>query len=374
MRAAVLREFQVPLNIEEVSVQDPGPYEVLVRIASSGICGSDLHMAHGQSNVKEGLPMVLGHEGAGVVEAVGAGVTDLRDGDRVIITMGQPCGRCAYCHEGRMQFCSGNPIRSTIGEMDDGTFRLSKGKETIHSFVGIGSLGEYAVVSRRKLVKLDMDAPFESMCLISCGVVTGVGAVFNASDVKPGSSVLIFGCGGVGLCVVQAARIAGAAKIIAVDINPGKLDLAANLGASHCIVSPDDPLDLAAEVRKILPRGVDCAFDAVGTRKERLMDLMGMTDFGGLTVAIGILPWNETVPVLARDLLMGRRRLTGTAGGNGFPGQDVPRILQLYETGRLKLDELVGDSFELDEIDAAFASAARADYGRTVVRVTPSLL
>jgi S-(hydroxymethyl)glutathione dehydrogenase/alcohol dehydrogenase len=370
----VLREFKVPLKIEEVSVQGPGQDEVLVRIASSGICGSDLHMAHGQSNIKEGLPMILGHEGAGVVEAVGPGVTDLGEGDRVIITMGQPCGRCTYCREGRMQFCNGNPRRSTIGEMDDGTFRLSQGDQTVHSFVGIGSLGEYAVVSRRKLVKLEIDAPFESMCLISCGVVTGVGAVFNASDVQPGSSVLVFGCGGVGLCVVQAARIAGAAQIIAVDANPAKLDLATSLGASHGVVSPDDPKDLAAEVRKIVPRGVDCAFDAVGTRKERLMELMGMTDFGGLTVAIGILPFGETVPVLAGDLVMGRRRLTGIAGGNGFPGRDVPRILQLYETGRLKLDELVGDSFELDEIEAAFSSAARADHGRTVVRVTPSLL
>jgi S-(hydroxymethyl)glutathione dehydrogenase / alcohol dehydrogenase len=374
MRAAVLREFNVPLHIEEVEVQHPGPDEVMVRIASSGICGSDLHMTHGQSNIKEGLPMVLGHEGAGVVEAVGPGVTDLRAGDRVIIAMGQPCGRCSYCREGRMQYCDGNPSRSIIGEMDDGTFRLSQGDQTVHSFVGIGSLGEYAVVSRRRLVKLETGAPFESMCLISCGVVTGVGAVFNASDVKPGSSVLVFGCGGVGLCVVQAARIAGAGKIIAVDINTAKLDLASNLGASHCIVSPEDPDDLAARVRTIVPRGVDCAFDAVGTRKERLMELMGMTDFGGLTVSVGILPWDETVPVLARDLLMGRRRLTGIAGGNGFPGRDIPRILQLYETGRLKLDQLVGDSFELDEIVSAFASAARADHARTVVRVTPSLL
>jgi S-(hydroxymethyl)glutathione dehydrogenase/alcohol dehydrogenase len=287
--------------------------------------------------------------------------------------MGGPCGHCPACGEGAMQFCSGMPPRTSYGQMEDGTYRLSKDGETIYAFVGIGSLGEYSVVRRSKLVKVDIDAPFESMCLISCGVSTGVGAVFNCSDVKPGSSVLMVGCGGVGISIIQAARIAGAAKIIAVDTNQTKLDLAANLGATHCIVSPADPKDLGAEVFKIVPYGVDCAFDAVGTRLERPQELMGMTTLGGLTVPVGMLPWNETVPILARDLLLARRRLAGAVGGNGFPGRDVPRILKLYETGRLKLDELVGETFGLDDIDAAFASAVRADHARTVVRVSPQL-
>jgi S-(hydroxymethyl)glutathione dehydrogenase/alcohol dehydrogenase len=212
------------------------------------------------------------------------------------------------------------------------------------------------------------------MCLISCGVTTGLGAVFNAAQVTPGSSVLVFGCGGIGLSIIQGARIAGAAKIIAVDNNPGKLDLASNFGASHCILSPADSAELIAETKKIVPRGVNFAFDAVGTKSERLLDLMALTDLGGLTVAVGLLPWTEKVPVLASDLLFGARRLTGVRGGNGAPGLDIPRILNLYQTKRLKLDELVGASYELDDIGAAFDAAAKAEHARTVVRVTPSLL
>lgn len=374
MRAAVLRQHNVPLEVENVDVAEPRQNEVMVRIAASGICGSDIHVFHGRANVANCLPIVLGHEGAGVVEAVGAGVTDLRRGDRVILSMGQPCGHCEYCNEGRKQFCNGNPPRVTFGEMDDGTYRLSKDGKIVHSFVGIGSLGEYAVVRRRKLIKFEQDAPFESMCLISCGVTTGLGAVFNAAQVTPGSSVLVFGCGGVGLCIIQGAKIAGAAKIIAVDNNPAKLDLAANFGASHCILSPADPQELGGEVKKVAPRGVGFAFDAVGTRPERLQELMALTDMGGLTVAVGVLGWTEKVPVLAGDLLFSARRLTGVRGGNGFPGLDIPRILDLYQTGRLKLDELVGATYELDNIAAAFDSATKAEHGRTVVRVTPSLL
>lgn len=374
MRAAVFREINVPLKIEEVDIQEPKQGEVLVRIAASGICGSDIHVFHGKAGVGDALPLILGHEGAGVVEAVGPGVTDLKRGDRVIVSMGAPCGHCEYCGEGRMQFCNGNPPKATYGQMDDGTYRLSKDGKPVHSFVGIGSFGEYAVVRRRKLVKLMDEAPFESMCLISCGVTTGLGAVFNAAQVTPGSSVLVFGCGGVGLSIIQGAKIAGAAKIIGVDNNPGKLDLAMNFGASHCILSPADPKELIAEVKKIAPRGVSFAFDAVGMKPDRLQDLMATTDLGGLTVAVGVLSMTDIVPVKGADLLFGARRLTGVRGGNGFPGLDIPRILDLYHTGRFKLDELVGETYDFDQFDTAFAAAGKAEHGRVVLRMAPSLL
>jgi S-(hydroxymethyl)glutathione dehydrogenase/alcohol dehydrogenase len=374
MRAAVLHKYHQPIALEEVQIDEPRAGEVLVRIAASGICGSDVHLSHGVPDFGEILPIVLGHEGAGVVEAVGSGVTDLVRGDRVIIAMGAPCGHCDYCGEGRMQFCNGNPPGATFGQMADGGYRLSQNGNPVRSFVGVGSLGEFAVVRRSKLVKFTIDAPFETMCLIPCGVTTGLGAVFNASDVRPGSSVVIFGCGGVGLSMVQGARIAGAAKIIAVDTNPAKLDLAANFGATHCIISPEDPGALRAEVLKIVPRGVEVAFDAVGTRLERLKELMSLTDLGGATMAVGVLPMSEDVPIAVRDLLLGGRRLIGVRGGNGFSGRDIPRILKLYETGRLQIDELVGASFAMEDIADAFDAAARADHGRVVVRVTPSLL
>lgn len=374
MRAAVLRQYNVPLKLEQVTVAEPQEGEVVVRIAASGICGSDVHLSHGMPDFGDVLPMILGHEGAGVIEAVGPGVTDLNRGDRVIIAMGAPCGHCDYCGEGRMQFCNGNPPKSTFGEMADGTYRLSQGDTPVRSFVGIGSLGEYAVVKRRKVVKFEIDAAFETMCLISCGVTTGLGAALNAGEIRPGNNVLVFGCGGVGLSIIQGARIAGAAQIIAVDNNTKKLDMAANLGATDCIMSPEDPADLVAEVRKIVPRGVEVAFDAVGMRTDRLQHLMAATDMGGITLAVGVLPMTETVPVLGRDLLLGARRLAGVRGGNGFPSLDIPRILKLYEAGQLKLDEMVGPKFEFEEIGPAFESAARADFARTVVRVAPSLL
>lgn len=374
MRAAVLHEYNTPLRVEEVDIEEPREGEVLVRIAASGICASDLHLAHGAVNLGDCLPIVLGHEGAGVIEAVGRGVTDLVKGDHVIIAMGAPCGHCHYCDEGRAQFCDGNPRRATFGEMDDGSYRLSQGGKTVYSFVGIGSFGEYAVVKRRKVHKIVKDAPFESMCLVSCGVTTGLGAAFHAADIRPGSSVLVFGCGGVGLSIIQGAKIAGAAKIIAVDTNTGKLDLAANFGASHGIISPEDPKELVAEVRKIAPRGVDFAFDAVGTRKQRLQELMATTDMGGLTVAVGVLGPQDEVPILAGDLVYGARRLVGVRGGNGFPGYDIPRILDLYHTGRLKLDEMVGLSFGLDDIGSAFEAAGKAESGRVIIRMAPDLL
>jgi S-(hydroxymethyl)glutathione dehydrogenase/alcohol dehydrogenase len=374
MRAAVLHQYNLPMVIESVDIEDPRAGEVLVRLAASGICASDLHLLHGVVSLGDCLPIVLGHEGAGVVEAVGPGVTDLERGDHVIIAMGAPCGHCDYCNKGRLQFCNGNPPRSTFGEMDDGTYRLSQNGQTVHSFVGIGSFGEYAVVKRRKVHKISRDASLASMCLISCGVTTGLGAAFHAADIKPGSSVLVFGCGGVGLSIIQGARIAGAAKIIAVDTNPAKLDVAANFGASHGIVSPDDPRDLIGEVRKIVPYGVDFAFDAVGSRKERLMELMATTDLGGLTVAVGVLGPRDEVPILAGDLLYGGRRLVGVRGGNGFPGYDIPLILDLYRTGRLMLDEMIGQTFVLDEIGAALDAAARAESGRVVINMAPDLL
>jgi S-(hydroxymethyl)glutathione dehydrogenase / alcohol dehydrogenase len=280
MRAAVLHELKTPLKLEEVDVQEPQMGEVLVRIAASCICGSDIHVVHGVAPIGGSLPIVLGHEGAGVVEAVGPGVADLKRGDHVIVSMAAPCGRCDNCGRGKLQYCSGNPPKATFGEMDDGTYRLSQSGQPVYSFVGIGSFGEYAVVRRRKLVKLEREASLETMCLVSCGVTTGLGAVFNCAEVQVGASVVVFGCGGVGLCIIQGAKIAGAAKIIAVDNNPAKLDLASNFGASHCVLSSEDPKQLAADIKKIAPRGVDFAFDAVGMKPERLQQLMALTDLG----------------------------------------------------------------------------------------------
>lgn len=373
MKAAILRAYNTPMQVEEVEVDEPKGTEVLVHIAASGICGSDVHVYRGHSNIQGGLPMILGHEGAGVVEAVGPDATQFKVGDRVLIAMGgEPCGHCYNCMRGRPDKCL-NSMGGVYGEMKDGTLRKHIGDEGIHSFTGVGSFGEYTVVGEGKLVKVEVDAPFESICMVPCGVSTGVGAVFNASDVGPGSNVIVFGCGTVGLSIIQAARIAGAAHIVAIDINQGKLDFAAELGATDLILCPDDTKELAAKVKEILPYGADCAFDAVGGKVERVNELMDMTDSGGLTVLVGMIGWNQDVPVKGRNLMLTHKRLAGISGGNGYFRRDFPRTLDLYATGRLKLDEMVGMCYELDDINTAMDRAAKAVDIKTVVRVSPEL-
>jgi S-(hydroxymethyl)glutathione dehydrogenase/alcohol dehydrogenase len=374
MKAALLREYGGSLTIEHVAVQEPQEGEVLVRVAASGICGSDVHARHGRSNAKSDFPIILGHEGAGVVEAVGPGVDDLAKGDSVIISMSGPCGRCSYCGTGRLQYCDAAPPNSLVGVMADGTMRLSQDGRPVYPFVGLGTFAEYVVIPRAKAAKVVGEAPFESLCLAACGVQTGLGAVFNVAKVTPGSSVLVIGCGGVGLSIIQGARIAGAGKVIAVDTKSNKLDLASDFGASHCVLSPPDAEALDAEVRKIVPKGVDFAFDAVGGSPERISQLMALTDMGGLTVLVGVMPWTQVIGGPAGLMMLGERRLTGVRGGSAMPQRDLGRIVDLYRNGRLKLDEMVGRTYALDDIETAFEEAERADAARTVLRIAPDLL
>jgi S-(hydroxymethyl)glutathione dehydrogenase/alcohol dehydrogenase len=374
MKAALLRAYNGPLTIEDVAVQEPQEGEVLIRVAASGICGSDIHARHGHTEVTSEFPIILGHEGAGVIEAVGPGVDDLARGDSVIISLTGPCGRCGYCGTGRLQYCDGAPPGGLFGVMADGTMRLSQDGSPVYPFVGLGTFAEYVVIPRARLAKVDGEAPFESLCLAACGVQTGLGAVFNVAKVTPGSSVLVIGCGGVGLSVVQGARIAGAGRVIAVDTNPRKLDLASDFGASHCLLSPPDAETLDAEIRRIAPKGVDFAFDAVGGSPERISQLIALTDMGGLTVTVGGMPRTQVIGGAVGLIVQGERRLTGVRAGSAMPQRDLVRIVDLYRNGRLKLDEMVGRTYELADIEAAFAEAERADVARTVLRITPALL
>jgi len=373
MRAAVMHRFHDPLAIEEVAVEEPRAGEVLVRIAASGVCGSDVHAWHGRSNVTKTFPIILGHEGAGVIEAAGPGVTGLARGDHVVIAMFGPCGRCDYCGTGQLEYCDGPSRRSMYGEMPDGSTRLSQDGAPIYPYVGVGSFGEYAVVRAEMVVKVKPDLPLDKLCIAACGVTTGLGAVFNVAQVTPGSSVLVVGCGGVGLNVVQGARIAGAAKIIAVDTNPAKLDLAADFGASHCLKATEDPAELDAAVRQIAPKGVNYAFDVVGS-PALIRQLLGLTAMGGTTVAVGVVPWATEIGGPAGLFLFGERKLTGVMGGSNRPVREIGRIVDLYEQGRLKLDELVGRTQTLDEIGAAIEGAVGGDWARTVIRIDERLL
>jgi len=372
MRAAVVHQAREAPRLEDVDVSEPLFGEVLVKIAASGICGSDLHVVHGRSNAARNMPVILGHEGAGIVEAVGPGVDDLKPGDHVVIAMFGPCGHCGNCSSGRLQHCDGPERRSAFGEMPDGSTRLRREGRPVYPFVGVGSLAEYAVVRRAMVVKVSPDLPLDRLCITACAVTTGLGAVFNVAQVAPGSTVAVIGCGGVGLNVVQGARIAGASRVIGIDRNPKKLGLADNLGATHCIEAGDDPQAIAAAVRQIVPRGVDFAFEVVGS-VALVKQAMGLTGPGGTVVMVGSVPWGEDVAVNA-GLLFGERKLVGCLGGSNIPGREIPRIIDLYEQGKLYLDELVGHTFPLASIGEAFANAEKADDARTLVSIDARLL
>jgi S-(hydroxymethyl)glutathione dehydrogenase/alcohol dehydrogenase len=361
MRAAVLREFGSPLEVTEVDVQDPAAGEVLVKIAASGICGSDLKALAGTSPVVRRLPAVLGHESAGVVEAVGPGVTAVKPGDHVIIAMNGPCGRCRNCSRGHAYLCSGKARMAAImGLMADGTTRLSLGDEAVRPYIGIGSFAEYAVVSELTLVKVSPDAPLDLLALTACGVVTGVGAVLNTAGVRPGSSVLVVGAGGVGLNVIQGAVLAGATTIIAADIVPSKLTLAERFGATHTLLADDLP----SQVNDIVRGGIDYAFDVTGNVNVLVKAFLS-TQPGGTTVMVG----SPSAPelTLPPQELFRSRRLLGTQGGDSVPARDLPLLVDLHNRGRLDLEGLVSERLPLDQINEAVEHVREGTVARSLI-------
>ncbi|MEV4574432.1 alcohol dehydrogenase catalytic domain-containing protein [Nonomuraea jabiensis] len=358
MRAAVLTGFHAPMEIREVEIADPGPGEVRVQIKASGVCGSDLKAIDGKSPVVREPPFILGHESAGVVESVGAGVTGVRPGDHVIISMNGPCGRCRHCGAGRFHLCSG-PVR--LQAIMGGAPRITlDGRET-RRFIGIGSFAEYAVVTEAMCVKIAKNAPLDAMCLLACGVVTGIGAVMNVAEVPPGARVLVVGCGGVGLNVIQGAVLAGATTIIAADVAEQKLKLAERFGATHTLVADDLP----RQVDELVKGGVDYAFDATGTPGV-LSRAFAATRSGGTTVMVGSPPQGQAVEV-DPGLLFASRRLMGTQGGDAAPHRDLPMLAEQYLRGRLDLDGLISERLPLDRINDAVAHVREGSVARTVI-------
>ncbi|RVX37857.1 S-(hydroxymethyl)glutathione dehydrogenase/alcohol dehydrogenase [Nonomuraea polychroma] len=358
MRAAVLTGFQAPMEIREVEIADPGPGEVRVQIKASGVCGSDLKAIDGKSPVVSRLPFILGHESAGVVESVGAGVTSVTPGDHVIISMNGPCGRCRPCGAGRFHLCSGPARLPTIM---GGLPRITLDGQETRRFIGIGSFAEYAVVSEAMCVKLRKSVPFAAGCLLACGVVTGVGAVLNVAEVPPGASVLVVGCGGVGLNVIQGAVLAGATTIIAADVAEHKLKLAMQFGATATLTAGNLP----KQVAELAPGGVDYAFDATGVPGV-LAQAFAATQPGGTTVMVGSPPAGQPLE-LDPGLLFASRRLMGTQGGDAAPHRDLPMLAAQYLRGRLDLDGLISERLPLDQINEAVAHVRQGTVARTVI-------
>jgi Zn-dependent alcohol dehydrogenase len=361
-RALVLDKPHEDPVVTEIDVLEPGPGEVRIKMAASGVCGTDGHAVEGTHPMRN-LPVVLGHEGAGVVESVGEGVVALRPGDHVVCALAVPCGACRQCVRGLAAHCnSPQRAQAMAGLAADGTSRLRRDGAPVYPFFGVGTLSEYTTVRREQAVRIDQDLPLDQFCLAGCGVITGVGAVLNVAQVQPGDTVAVIGCGGVGANVIQASRIAGAATIIAVDPLPAKLELARGFGATHTV---DARSDVAAAIAEVEPDGADVVFEVVG-RPELTAAAIGMTRVGGTCVMVGIPPVGSTVSVDALRFTA-NRRLLGCRGGAVVPARDLQRIVDFYRSGQLRLADLVGLRLPLDEVGKAFAELGASSFARSVV-------
>jgi S-(hydroxymethyl)glutathione dehydrogenase / alcohol dehydrogenase len=363
MRAAVCFETNRPLRVEDVTLEGPRANEVLVRIAAAGVCHSDLSVVTGVMPAR--LPCVLGHEGAGVVEEVGPGVDGVRPGDRVVLSWVTQCGQCFYCKAGEPHLCSVGARINQHFRMPDGSTRLHHQGTELQSFSALGAMAERVVAPARAVVRVGPEVPLRTAALVGCAVTTGVGAVMNTAAVRPGSSVAVFGVGGVGLNVLQGAVLAGAERVIAVDVSAPKLELARAFGATDTVDAAAN--DAAAAVRELTSgRGADYAFEAAG-RTESIEQAYAALRRGGTCVVIGIGGRGEEVALDAYLLPVMGKRLVGCWYGSADVRRDVPRLLELHQAGRLKLDELVRRTYTLEEVNQAFADLQTGGAGRGLV-------
>ena len=354
MKAAVLYERRKPLVIEDLEMVAAGPGEVEIELVASGVCHSDLH--HVNRDTPTVLPVVLGHEGAGIVKSVGPNVTRVKPGDHVIIAFGSKCGECFYCVRGMPYLCTpANPARP----------RLSKGGKTINQFLEVATYAERTVVSEKNVVKVRDDAPLAICSLVACGVTTGIGAVVNTAKVEPGSNVLVIGTGGVGLNVVQGARLAGAARIIAVDVLDNKLEFAREMGATHLInATKENAVDRAKALTG--GYGVDYAFEVIGNPKTISQAYESLRK-GGVAVVVGVSDENAELTFKPVWMMRQSKTLMGCSYGSSRPQVDFPRIVDLYMEKRIKLDELVTRRFALDEINEAFRAMDAGEVARGIL-------
>jgi len=363
VKAAILEAPTTDLIVEYIDCQEPKAGEVLVRIAASGVCQSDLHVVHGTQTTP--LPVVLGHEGAGTVEAVGPNVTRVKVGNHVVLSWLPYCGQCVYCLSGHPNLCSVAYAALAKGTLLDGTSRLSRSGKPIYHYSFISSFAEYAVVPEAGCVIIRPDIPLDKAALVGCAVMTGVGAAINTARVQPGSTVAVIGAGGVGLNAMQGAQLAGAMSIIVIDVNPTKLARAVAFGATHVINAAE--VDAVAAVREQTQGiGVDYSFEAVG-RPETMRQCWEMARSGGSVVMIGIAPEGSELSLPANRVVREERRLMGSFYGSARPHVDMPMILELYMAGKLKLDELATHRFSLEKINEAVRSLESGEAVRPVI-------
>lgn len=351
-----------PLSLETVTLDPPGPGEVLVAIKAAGLCHSDLSVINGDR--PRPMPMALGHEAAGVVEALGTGVGDLAVGDHVVMVFMPSCGHCDPCAGGRPALCEPGAAANGKGELLGGGVRLHEGSGDLHHHLGCSAFAAHAVVSRRSLVKIDADLPFEHAALFGCAVLTGVGAVVNTAGVRAGQSVVVVGLGGVGLSSVLGALAGGASPVVAVDLSEDKLALARSLGPVRTVNAADP--DAVEQVRALTGGGADFVFEMAGSVRA-LEAAWRMTRRGGTTVTAGLPPPEAALAVNVVQLVAEERTLKGSYIGACVPSRDIPRYVALFREGRLPVDRLLTGTIPLADINAAFDALADGEAVRTVV-------
>jgi S-(hydroxymethyl)glutathione dehydrogenase/alcohol dehydrogenase len=360
MQAAVFRKVHEPLTIESVDVDKPWGREVLVRTAATGVCHSDLHVVDGIGRFALDRPIVLGHEGSGVVEAVGPDVTTVRPGDHVVACLSGFCGTCPQCLDGHPNLCTGG----IVTRPDAGPPRLSQQGNPFRQFIGISSYAERMLLHENSIVKINPELPLDRAALVGCGVLTGVGAALRTSGLQAGQTVAVFGCGGVGLSIVQGARIGGARQIIGVDMFDGKLEMAKRVGATHVVNSAqDDPVKAVRALTR--GAGVDHAFEAVGNAKLVRQAIESLAIRGTATI-VGVMPPDAMIEFPWMAIRPECKVQTSRMGSNRFR-MDIPLYLEFYRQGRLLLDEMVTRRGRLEDINEAFRAMKAGEVARSVL-------
>jgi S-(hydroxymethyl)glutathione dehydrogenase / alcohol dehydrogenase len=358
IKAAVFRTLHEPLSLETIEIDAPGPHEVLVQTAASGVCHSDLHVLHGTLPVR--VPAILGHEPAGIIEAVGSEVTAVKPGDHVIACTSMYCGSCTQCVSGRPHLCTN---RFACLRPKGAHQRLSQNGEAVTQFADVGSFAEKMLLHERAVVKIDDDIPLDRAALLGCAVTTGTGAALNTAQVAPGSSVAVFGAGGVGISVIQGARIAGARQIIAVDLIDHKLETAKHFGATHTInASSGDPVK---EIKRLSDGGVDYSFEAVGNKQAAEQCFYALAP-RGLATLVGAMPPGQKIELNVGHFFVEKRIQGCFMGSNRFQ-LDMPKYLDLYRQGRLNLDDMVSRRGRLEDVNEAFRAMEAGEVIRTVL-------
>ena len=368
--AAVFRGTDQPISVQAVDLAPPGPDEVEVAIAAAGVCHSDLHMVRGEWEHR--TPVVLGHEGSGVITAVGDGVTDLAVGDHVVLSWVPSCGECRFCKAGRVAQCQKSlEVIAAGGTLFDGTPRLSVDGEACYHYLGVSSFAERAVVPASGAIKVRSDAPLDVIALVGCAVATGVGAVRSTAQVPAGATVAVIGCGGVGLLCVQGARMVGASRIVAVDLVPAKLELALKLGATDIVDGRAG--DVVHQLQTLVPEGLDYVFDAIGAivTTQQAIAALGI---GGAAVVVGLPPAGQTATFEPLVLAESEQRILGSNYGSCVPHRDIPDLIDRFMSGELDLESMISARRPLAEASDALDDLASGSALRQLLLPNPDLL